>query len=66
LRPVPSGVLPGFLVLSAGDAAVLLDDPARWVVGTVDGHVMISPTHEGQAREYPEWVGLAERADDGT
>jgi hypothetical protein len=54
------------LGVSADDAAALLNDPARWVLGTADGHVMLSLTHEGQAHEYPEWLGLAEKAKDGT
>ena len=31
-----------------------------------DGHVMLSRTDEGQAHEYPEWLAMAESANDGT
>lgn len=51
-----------FLVLSIDDAAALLSDSARWVLGTADGHVMLCRTDEGEAHEYPEWLALAERA----
>ena len=53
-----------FLTLSTDDAAALLNDAARWVLGTADGHAMLSPTHEGQAHEYPEWLELAAKAND--
>jgi len=55
-----------FLTLSAADTTALLNDPARWVLGTADGHAMLCPTDEGQAHEYPEWLGLAERARSST
>jgi hypothetical protein len=48
-----------FLVLSADDAAALLNEPKRWVLGTADG-AMLCRTGEGQAHEYPEWLALAE------
>ena len=47
-----------FFVLSANDAADLLGDPTRWVVGTADGHVMLCRTNDGDSREYAEWVAL--------
>ena len=50
-----------FLILLADDASTLLADPARWVLGTADGHVMLSRTREGEAHEYPDWLGLAEK-----
>jgi len=50
-----------FLALLADDASTLLADPARWVLGTADGHVMLSRTHEGETHDYPEWLGLAEK-----
>ena len=56
----------GFLVLSTEDATALLNDPERWVLGTADGHAMLSPTREGQTHEYLEWLGLVEKANDGT
>lgn len=51
-----------FLVLSADDAAKLLNEPERWVLGTADGHAMLSPTHQGQAHGYAEWLELARKA----
>jgi hypothetical protein len=49
-----------FLVLSANDAADLLHDPARWVVGTADGHVTLCRTDEGESHDYAEWVAVAD------
>jgi hypothetical protein len=50
-----------FLVLSADDAATLLNDPQRWILGTADGHVMLSASCRGQAHEYSAWLELAQR-----
>lgn len=51
-----------FLVLAANDADGLLRDPTRWVVGTADGHVMLSRTDEGDSHEYADWVALVSAA----
>jgi hypothetical protein len=55
-----------FLVLSSRDATELLSDPARWVLGTADGHVMLCRTDTGEAHEYAEWLAMAETANHGT
>ena len=54
-----------FLVLSREDATSLLSEPMRWVLGTADGHAMLSPTDEGQAHEHAEWLELAEGTIEG-
>jgi len=51
-----------FLVLPREDASRLLNDPARWVLGTADGPGMLCGTDEGDSHTYSKWLGLAERA----
>ena len=50
-----------FLVLSVPDAVDLLENPARWIVGTDDGQVMLCRTDEGDKHDYAEWLELADR-----
>jgi hypothetical protein len=50
-----------FPVLTTMDARELLSQPARWLVGTEDGHVMPSVTRLGESHAFEEWKSLAVR-----
>lgn len=50
-----------YWVLAEADARALLGDDSRWVLGTADGHVMLSLTDEGARHDLSEWSSRVER-----
>jgi len=46
--------------LDPADAAELLDQPERWIVGGADGHVSPYRTDLGETIDVPKWLDLAD------